>query len=126
MVRGASGLRSNRQAGSGHAEYEPALPRVRGAKSSTSGQPRGRFRGGQRTRVPAQQQQPRAQRVRGMRGQDRREVPLTRARQILAPRMSEVRVLRTSSGRHGKIVLLQRRNDSLQKRLHEVSAPIII
>lgn len=119
MVGGASGPRSNRQAGSERAEYEPALPRVRGAELAASALAGGCVRG-QRARLPPQQQQPRAQRMRRLRRQDCRKVPPARPRQILAPRMPQVHVLWPGTSGHGQIVLFQRRHDIMQKRLYEV------
>lgn len=123
VVRSASGLRSSRQAGSQRAKHEPALPRVRGAQLAPPLQPRG-LRRRQRARVPPQQQQSSAQRMRWLRRQNSRKVPPTRARPILAPRVFEVRVLRASARGHGQELLLQRRHDTVQKRLHQVS-PLI-
>lgn len=120
VVVGASGPRSNRQAGSERVEHEPALPRVRGAELAAPALARGGVRG-QRPRLPTQQQQPRAQRMRWLQWQDRREVPLARTRQILAPWMPQVRLLRPGPRGHGPILLLQRWNDIMQKRLHKVS-----
>lgn len=115
----ASGRRSNRQAGSERAEHEPALPRVWGAELAASAFPGGSICR-QRARLSAQQQQPRAQRVRGLRRQDRRTVPPTCPRQILASRLSQMHVLRTSVSGYGQILLFQRRNDTVQKRLYKV------
>lgn len=120
MVVCVSGRRSNRQAGSERAEHEPALPRVWGAKLAAPALPRGRICR-QRARLSAQQQQPRTKRVRRLRRQDRRAVPPTCPRQILAPRLSQMHMLRTSVSGHGQILLFQRRNDTVQKRLHKVS-----
>lgn len=52
VLVGASGPRSNRQAGSERVEHEPALPRVRGAQLTSPALSGGRFR--QRTRLPSQ------------------------------------------------------------------------
>lgn len=120
MVVGASGPRSNRQAGSERVEHEPALPRVRGAQLAAPALAGGRLRR-QRPRLPAQQQQPRSQRMCRMQRQDSREVPPTRPRQILAPRLPQVCLLWPGTRRHGPLLLLQRRNDIMQKRLHKVS-----
>lgn len=119
MVAGASGPRSNRQAGSERVEYEPALPRVRGAQLAAPAIAGGSIRR-QRARLPSQQQQPRAQRMRRLWRQDRGKVSTTRAGQILAPRLSEVHVLRAGASGYGQIVLFQRRHDIMQKRLYEV------
>lgn len=116
----ASGRRSKRQAGSERAEHEPALPRVWGAELASSA-----LSGGsiccQRARLSAQQQQPRSQRVRGLRRQNRGAVPTTCPRQILASRLSQMHVLWSSLSGYGQILLFQRRNDTVQKRLYEVS-----
>lgn len=53
VVVGASGLRSNRQAGSECVEHEPALPRVRRAQLAASTLPRRRLHG-ERPRLPSQ------------------------------------------------------------------------
>lgn len=124
MVVDASGSRSNRQAGSERVEHEPALPRVRGAELATPALAGGGIRG-ERARLPPQQQQSCAQGVRRLWGKDRREVSAARARQILAPRLSQVHLLRPGPRGHGKILLFQRRDDTMQKRLHEVS-PVFI
>lgn len=116
----ASGRRSNRQAGSERAEHEPALPRVWGAKLASPALPGGSICR-QRARLSTQQQQPSTKRVRRLRRQDRRAIPSTRPRQILAPRLSQMHMLRTSFSGHGQIFLFQRRNDTVQKRLHKVS-----
>lgn len=120
VVVGASGSRSNRQAGSERVEHEPALPRVRGAQLATPALAGGGLRG-QRARLPAQQQQPGAKGMRRLQRQDRGEVPAARAGPVLAPRLPEVRLLRTGPRRHGPLLLLQRRDDIMQKRLHKVS-----
>lgn len=114
----------SRQAGSECVEHEPALPRVRGTKLAAPALARASVRG-ERARLPAQQQQPSAERMRGLRRKDRRAVPPSCTRQILASRVPKVHVLRTSARGHGQIFLLQRRNDIMQKRLHKVRIPQI-
>lgn len=59
--------------------------------------------------------------MRRLRREDCRKVPSPRPRQILAPRVSEVHMLWTSPRGHGTILLFQRRDDIMQKRLHKVS-----
>lgn len=59
--------------------------------------------------------------MRRLRRQDRREIPPTRTRQILAPRLPEMHMLRAGPSGHGQILLLQRWHDPMQKRLHKVT-----
>lgn len=79
VVVGASGSRSNRQAGSECVEHEPALPRVRGAQLATPALAGGGIRC-QWPRLPSQQQQPGTQGMRGLQRQDSGKVPPARPR----------------------------------------------
>lgn len=57
--------------------------------------------------------------MRGLWWENRREVPPSRPRQILASRLPKMHMLRSSPRGHGKILLFQGWDDIMQKRLYE-------